>query len=248
MARPRPWIRIAEDLRTSITNGDYSPGQPLPTARELMDRWGVARQTVQNAVDQLQAEGLVQSRPGRGWYVAELRTIRRLARNRLHRSEREASLGTFLSDAAQGGWRPDVSVEVSRESADDRIAELLGLTDDRDVIVRDRVMRADEQVVQLATSYLPASIAAGTAIERQDTGPGGVYARLEELGHRLTHFEEAVSGRPPRPDEAIELGIPYGYPVLAVTRMAWVGERAVEVNDIVMAADRYQRVYVLPAE
>jgi GntR family transcriptional regulator len=248
MPRTRPWVRIAEGLRTAINAGRYAPGQPLPTARELMDQWGVARQTVQNAVDQLQAEGLVTSRPGRGWYVAERRPIQRLARNRLARSEREAGRGAFLSDAAKGGWVPEVTVEISRETADERIAALLGLTDERDVVVRERKMRADQQVVQLATSYVPADIAGGTAIEQRDTGPGGMYARLEELGHRLTRFDEAVRGRPPRPDEAIELDIPYGYPILAITRVAWAGERAVEVNDIVMAADRFELRYSWPAD
>jgi GntR family transcriptional regulator len=243
MSRTRPWVRIAEELRTAITAGRYASGQPLPTARELMDQWGVARQTVQNAVDQLQAEGLVSSRPGRGWYVAERRPIQRLARNRLAREERAAGRGAFLTDAAEGGWQPDVSVEVRRETADERVAGLLELTDDREVVVRARIMRADGQVVQLATSYLPARISADTAIERQDTGPGGIYARLEELGHRLTRFSEAVRGRPPLPSEAAELGIPYGYPMLSVTRIAWAGDHPVEVNDIVMSADRYELVY-----
>jgi GntR family transcriptional regulator len=249
MARTRPWVRIAEDLRTAITSGRYRPGDPLPTARELMDRWGVARQTVQNAVDQLQTEGLVTSQPGRGWYVAQRPTIRRLARNRLSNAERAAGRGAFLSDAEQGGWRPDVSVEITRRPADDRIAGILGLTDDDpEVVVRARTMRADDRVVQLATSYLPADIAAGTAIERADTGAGGIYARLEELGHRLTHFEEAVSARPSRPEEASALGIPSGNTILAVTRTAWAGERAVEVNDMVLAGDRHELVYTLPAD
>jgi GntR family transcriptional regulator len=213
-----------------------------------MDRWTVARQTVQNAVDQLQAEGLVYSRPGRGWYVAEQRPVRRLSRNRLSRAERGNGRGAFLSDAAENGWRPEVSVEVGRESADDRIAGLLDLRDDREVVVRARTMRADDQTVQLATSYLPVALAAGTAIEEPDSGPGGIYARLEEQGHRLTHFEEAVRGRPPLPAEANELGIPYGYPVLTVTRIAWAGERPVEVNDIVVAADRFEFVYTWPAD
>lgn len=213
-----------------------------------MDRWGVARQTVQNAVDQLRAEGLVDSVPGRGWRVTRRPPIRRLARNRLSRAERKAGRGAFLSDAAEGGWQPDVAVEVGRRTVTGRIADLLGLAEDEEVVVRARVMRADGRVVQLATSYFPAALAAGTAIERPDTGSGGVYARLEQLGYPLTHFEEAVGARAPRPEEATALGIPYGYPVLVVTRIAWSDGRAVEVNEMVLAADRYELVYELPAD
>jgi GntR family transcriptional regulator len=71
---------------------------------------------------------------------------------------------------------------------------------------------------------------------------------LEELGHRLTHFEEVVRGRPPLPAEADQLDIPYGYPVLALTRIAWAGPRPVEVNDIVLAADRFELSYTWPAD
>lgn len=248
MPRTRPWVLIADGLRRAITEGHYLPGQPLPTAHELMDQWGVARQTVQNALDQLRAEGLVISRPGRGWYVPERRAIRRMARNRLARAERQAGRGAFLTDAAEGGWESGVAVQISRQDATDRVAELLGLTDERGVVVRERTMRADGEVVQLATSYLPESVAGGTAVEQSDTGPGGIYARLEELGYRLSYFEEAVRGRSPLPEEADRLGIQYGRPVLAVTRVAWAGDRPVEVNDIVMPADRVELVYTWPAD
>lgn len=75
-----------------------------------------------------------------------------------------------------------------------------------------------------------------------------MYARLEELGYRLTHFEAAVSTRPSRPEEAANLALPSGNPILAVTRVAWAGERAVEVNDMVLAGDRHELVYLLPAD
>jgi GntR family transcriptional regulator len=59
----RPWARIAKDLRRAINAGQYRPGDRLPTGNEIMAQWGVARQTAQNAIDQLRAEGLVVSRP-----------------------------------------------------------------------------------------------------------------------------------------------------------------------------------------
>jgi GntR family transcriptional regulator len=33
-----------------------------------------------------------------------------------------------------------------------------------------------------------------------------------------------------------------------VTRIAWAGDRAVEVNDMVLAGDRHELVYTLPAD
>jgi GntR family transcriptional regulator len=250
MVQMKPWVEIAEELRREIGQGVYGPGERLPSGSDLMNRFGVARQTVQNAVDQLRAEGLVLSVAGRGWFVSERKPIVRLARNRLSKAERTEGRGTFMSDAAAGRWQPAVTVKVRREQAGDDVRSYLGLGagQEHEVVVRDRVMRADGEVVQLAVSYLPAEIAGGTRLEEADTGPGGAYARLEEMGFELTHFTEVVSARSPRPREAELLQLPLGFPVLQVVRVAFAGDRAVEVNYITMSSERYQLVYQIDAD
>ncbi|MER5261586.1 GntR family transcriptional regulator [Actinosynnema sp. NPDC002837] len=249
MVQMKPWVEIAEELRREIHQGVYKPGERLPSGSVLMNRFGVARQTVQNAMDQLRAEGLVLSVAGKGWFVSERKPIVRLARNRLSKAERTEGRGTFMSDAAAGGWQPAVTVKIRREHASEDVRSHLGLDAGREheVVVRDRVMRADGEAVQLAVSYLPADIAGGTRVEEVDTGPGGTYARLEELGFELTHFTEVVSARSPQPREAELLRVPFGFPVIQVIRVAFAGDRAVEVNYITMSSDRYQLVYQIDA-
>lgn len=247
----RAWQGIADELRRDIAAGTYAPGQRLPTGDDLMARFRVARGTVQTAMDALRREGLVLSVAGHGWYVAERRPVIRLARNRLSRGEREAGRGPFLSDAAAAGFAPAVTVKIRREPVTAEVAALLEVPEGTEAVVRERVMRADGTVVQLATSYLPASIAGGTRIEETDTGEGGTYARLEEAGHRLTRFTEAVSARRVSADEAALLQVDVGAPVLGVTRVAYAGPkrgRPVEVNLMTLRADLYELVYDLPAE
>jgi GntR family transcriptional regulator len=72
---------------------------------------------------------------------------------------------------------------------------------------------------------------------------------LEELGHRLGRFQEDVSARMPLPDEARALRLSAGMPVIRVVRTAFDEQGTpVEVNDMVLAADRYELTYVLPAD
>lgn len=53
-----------------------------------------------------------------------------------------------------------------------------------------------------------------------DTGPGGTYARLAELGHAPARFREDLRSRMPQPDEADRLDIKPGTPVIDILRLA----------------------------
>ncbi|WP_079406605.1 GntR family transcriptional regulator [Streptomyces sp. 3211] len=67
---PRPpYLQAAEVLRAAILSGELQPGEQLPSARRLQERFGVASSTVQNALRVLRQEGLVFSVLGRGSYV-----------------------------------------------------------------------------------------------------------------------------------------------------------------------------------
>ena len=106
----------------------------------------------------------------------------------------------------------------------------------------------DAQPVELAASYVPASIAKGTPIEDVDTGPGGIYARIEDAGHTLSEFTEEVAARMPTPEERRRLRLPAGTPVLTVRRIAFdsIGV-PVELTDTVKAAPSYVLEYRFPA-
>jgi GntR family transcriptional regulator len=103
--------------------------------------------------------------------------------------------------------------------------------------------------MEIATSYVPWSIAEGTAMVEENPGPGGIYARIEETGHRLGRFTEDVTARMPMPDETKALHLPSGTPVMRVLRTAYDTEGvAVEVCDTVMTADLFVLSYELPAD
>jgi DNA-binding GntR family transcriptional regulator len=67
---PRPWRHIAADLRAKIESGRWQPGDRLPTLADLQQQYGVAKGTIQNAIEQLRTDGLVIGRRGSGIYVA----------------------------------------------------------------------------------------------------------------------------------------------------------------------------------
>jgi GntR family transcriptional repressor for pyruvate dehydrogenase complex len=64
--------QIAEQIRSSILNGDFTPGDKLPPERELAEMFGVSRPSVREALNMLASSGLVESYQGGGTVVKSL--------------------------------------------------------------------------------------------------------------------------------------------------------------------------------
>ncbi len=63
--------QLVDQLRRQITLGILEPGSKLPTVRELAVLTRVNRNTAARAIQVLEADGLVNTRVGRGTFVAE---------------------------------------------------------------------------------------------------------------------------------------------------------------------------------
>lgn len=192
-----------------------------------------ARETARKALAQLINEGLAAPRKGAGVYV---RAFRPVIRNGIHRlSSQTWPTGRSIWDEEAAGRTLDVgSPSVSEGGAPAHIALLLDLPDGAPVVIRNRRYLLDNKPVLLAKSYLPATLVAGSAITQPDTGPGGTYARLSDLGHAPTHFREDVRARMPDPAEVEVLALEAGTPVVEIVRTAYESSgHAVEVNEMV---------------
>ena len=63
--------QIAKIIAGRIERGELLPNRPVPSETQLQQEFGVARDTVRNAVAYLRDQGLVFTVPHRGTYVAE---------------------------------------------------------------------------------------------------------------------------------------------------------------------------------
>ncbi len=236
--------QIADELREQIYSGVLPENAKLPSERELSDEYDVARVTIRNAIAVLRNEGLIFSEHGRGVFVRRRRRIPRIAQKRLSPQARTLDKSAFLADIAETAYEPSVKVTVSIEGADSLSAELLNIDGGDEVIVRDRVMFANGEPVQLAISKFTRRLAGGTQIEQENTGPGGVHARLAELGREPVRFIEKMTVHMPGPEIRKELRLDDGVPVIHITRVALDSNNfPVEVNYMTLAADRYELIY-----
>ncbi|MFH9614528.1 GntR family transcriptional regulator [Streptomyces pratensis] len=237
--RQPKYQRIADALRDAIQAGRYSPGDRLPGENDVMAEHGVARMTARQALGVLQSEGIAESRPGAGVFVRSFRPLRRQGIKRLARSRWGEGRSIWEVETGDRALVVD-KADVTEEPAPDRIAGVLGIAPGDAVCVRRRRFVLDGKPILLATSYLPASLVAGSAVTRKDTGPGGTYARLAELGAEPVHFREEVRSRMPSSAEADELELSAGTPVMLICRTAFAGEgRPVEVNEMTLDSASY---------
>jgi len=239
------WQDIADVLREAITRGDYPPGTTIPKETELMATHGVGRETVRRAVIQLTAEGLVEPVRRRGTVVRTHPARRPVTRSRLvYRDE----LGYYFDQAAQG-WRPLQPPSISRGPVPFDVAAQLDVAPGDEAVIRDRIMGDPEtgQPIQLATSYIPAGLAAELPVlESRDTGPGGIYDRMEEAGFGPIRWTEAITSRSPSPAEASRLLLAPGVALLRIVRLASSPTgRPLEVNDTRMSGDEFEISYPL---
>lgn len=237
------WQEIASQLRDAIVTGQHPPGSKLPKEEELEQRYKVSRTTVRRAIAALTNEGLV--RPVRkGGTIVQHQGARHTVTldTTVYRDED----GYYFGQAVQPLRALQPSTVTIGPCPPD-LVHILGVQTGAEVVIRDRVMGdpATGQVMQLATSYLPADLAVGTVLAEPNTGPGGIYDRMEQdLGWGPLEWEGFISARAATPDEVRLLGLAPGVPVLCVTRttMATAGTvagRVVEVNVTRRDASRF---------
>jgi GntR family transcriptional regulator len=175
-------------------------------------------------------EGFLEIRRGRGTFV--------------HGAALEHRLGgfyTFSREIERHGRRPSTRVRgIGIESADDAVAENLGLAPGTTVVALTRVRMADDQPIVTETSYLPASRFKG--LEDVDFAEASLYDTLTSAyGVRPVRARETFMPVLLDEDAATVLGGESGDPVLRVERTTYDGDGVIiEYCHSILRADRYR--------
>jgi GntR family transcriptional regulator len=200
------------------------PGAPAPSERELVNRFGVARMTVRQALDALVAEGLLERIPGRGTFVARPRRT-------------ATAVLSFTEEMSRRGMAADSQTLLLRmEQAGVGAARALGITEGDAVVHWRRLRLADGAAVGIEDSYLNEVLLPGFL---QGAVPTSLYDELRSRGLRPGWVDDLLAADVAGADEAEVLGVPAGTVVLRKQRRALVGDTVVEVSRSVYRADRY---------
>jgi len=125
----------------------------------------------------------------------------------------------WSADAAgQGRVGTQRLLRVATVDPPDSVRSALDLSPGEQVVVRSRLMLLDDRPVEIATSYYPKRIAAGTPLVEPAKIRGGAVAVLSASGHAPAEAFEQVTARRPNAEEIDTLQVDVDEPILVLMR------------------------------
>jgi len=193
-------------VRTGLEEllADLVEGDPVPPERDLATRFGVARDTVRQALHDLLLEGRIQRR-GRGTVVAKPKLTQPL------------SLRSYTEGAERMGRKPGrILVTWEDVEATAELAAGLDVAVGETVMHLERVLLADDERIGLESTYLPLSRFAG--LYQTFDPETSLYAAIRAAGVQFASAEERIETILPTPREAALLLTTTAMPMLHLRR------------------------------
>ena len=211
--------QIKDFLIRSLEQGEWGPGDAIPSEGELAARFNVSQGTVRKAIDEMAAENMLVRRQGKGTFVAT------------HDDPR--SFYRFLRLVPDSGKPvPSVSDPFYCETiaSTPEVAGALGLKAGERVVHVKRLLRFDADPVVFDEIYLVADLFAGLSLEQLRGGERSLYSLFEsDFGVRMISAEEHLRAVAADVQSAGLLGLKPGDPLLLVERTAYTyGNKPVE--------------------
>ncbi len=206
--------QIKELLLQSLQQGEWQPGEAIPSEMDLAERFQVSQGTVRKAIDELAGDNILIRRQGVGTFVA-----------------------THLEERVQYRFlklMPDSEDPLNKASAERRIiackktfasakvAKALGITKNDSVLCLRRVLAFSGVATILEDIWLPGHSFSELTAERLRDYHGPMYAFFESaFGVKMVKAQERIKALLPDPIQAELLKISTSTPVLSVERTAF---------------------------
>jgi GntR family transcriptional regulator len=143
------YIQLIDVLKEKIGSGEWQPGDQILSEPELCEVYGVSRTVVRQALREVELEGLVVRRKGKGTFIAEPKISESLAQK----------LTGFYHDMVDRGLNPVTEVFVQRVlPAPKKVCEFLKLPAGSPVIELQRLRSVNDEPIVLVTSFLPEAL------------------------------------------------------------------------------------------
>lgn len=227
-----PYMQVVRHISEQIVRGELSPGDNIPSERELREQWSISKATANKVVAQLKAEGFVYTRVGVGTVVSSSRGIQGAGPRSMWQRIRNEGRIRLPNETSERRTGTAFSVDVP-----DIVRAALGGTDESSYQYRHRVISREGKPVALATSwFLPALLNQWPGITDRLLAdkpiPEGTPRFIaDHLGRDLDSCTDYVEALGASSGVAADLGIADGEPVLRVVSTISAEGWAIEAGD-----------------
>ncbi len=213
-------------IKSHISSGQWKPRDPVPSESALSQQFGVARMTVNRALRELAAEGLVTRIQGSGTRVAEL-----------HRISSRLSIRDIHEEVAERGHIHTSRVLlVAKEKAPVGLAKILGLRTGGKVFHSVLIHLENGVPIQHEDRYVnPAAAPGYLTVDFTQTTP--THHLLECAP--LTSASYAIEACLPSAEQAKQLEVTPHEPCLAMTRRTVSGAHVASLARLLYPGSRY---------
>ena len=201
------YLQISADLTEEIKAGKYRPGAKLPSEYQLMQHYGVSRNTVRSAIGRLSEVGLVSTRRGSGCHVTSQSGI-------MHSLSSLRSISEVIRDLGFEPGITNVSLAIDPNPKPELVAFLRG----QPIWVLRRIATASGKAFAVNDSWLPDTLARKLDV-KQFIKLGSLYQALNRAAdERVAEAVEYISAEAANPREAAALEVAEGVPLLVIQR------------------------------
>ncbi|PFW58531.1 GntR family transcriptional regulator [Bacillus wiedmannii] len=203
--------QLMERLKDSIEKGHWVLGDKIPSENQLMDQFGVSRNTAKKAIEELVQEGILYRIQGKGTFVAKPKLQQSLM-----------GFYSFSKVLKEKGLNPkDIILKIEEIKPNVKIKEALQLSEDVNVIEMKRLRCAEDEPFILESSFIPKHVV--TDIEQlKRVGEISLYDLFSQhFNTVVTRANEAFEPVLIRADESKYLQTEEGRPALLLERTAY---------------------------
>ncbi|MBZ9639939.1 GntR family transcriptional regulator [Streptomyces sp. PSKA30] len=218
--------QLAQQLEAAIERGVLAPGDRLGNEVGLSVRLGLSRPTVRQAIQSLVDKGLLVRRRGVGTQVVHSQVKRPL------------KLSSLYDDLEAAGQSPTTRVlRAESVPAPPDVAATLGVTEDSEVTVLERLRCTHGRPVAFLVNYVPTDLLRLNTEALESTG---LYRMMRSAGITLHSARQSIGARCATAEEAALLQEREGAALLTMQRTAYDDTgRAVEYGTHIYRASRY---------
>lgn len=222
------YIQLMDILIDEIEN-QMEENDQLPSEREICEKYDVSRTTVRQAISELERDGYIYKRQGKGTFVAPKKLNQDLIR-----------FYSFTEEMKKLGKTPVSKVlSFNIVKADKKIAFKMKRNEGDLVYEFSRLRLADDVPMLLETTYVPHDRFPG--IRKADLEKTPLYDILRyRFGASLTMAEEVFRPVMTREFEIEMLKMPAEVPSLKIERFTYDGDAIIEYSNTIARGDKFK--------